>query len=67
MNRKRKRNYGYVILFLGLWFFCSECECITNAFSICSDDHLFEGQLEILTGKEEKYKSDKRKEKIKKM
>ena len=21
MNRKRKRNYGYVILFLGLWFF----------------------------------------------
>ena len=45
MNRKRKRNYGYVILFLGLWFFWFQNVSASQMlFPFVSDDWLsFEG------------------------
>ena len=45
MNRKRKRNYGYVILFLGLWFFWFQNVSASQMlFPFVADDWLsFEG------------------------
>ena len=45
MNRKRKRNYGYGILFLGLWFFWFQNVSASQMlFPFVADDWLsFEG------------------------
>ena len=45
MHRQRKRNYGYVILFLGLWFFWFQNVSASQMlFPFVADDWLsFEG------------------------
>ena len=70
MNRKKKRNYGYIILFLGLWFlWFQNVSASQMLFPFVADDWLsFEGHtfIELQQEKEQERKEQAAEKQIQK-